>query len=818
VALNHLDQLDLACHALTRTAGFSSRELPTAEDLQGWLPTVNPAWRQDPQGPMRLAQLCAAGSKRSYGLSSLLDSAPSFMTRTGQGWQFRGGTTARKLLRLRLPLGTVHAAAAARAGRPSVGSPPTAIITDDVRYRLRQLGGVDNHVHVGTCLPFDGMFELLQQQVRLAPPRRLQLAQAETSTTFMDSEGIHFQSSHAITAGALLGMLLDSFLSDGTEDFDAFVDGRVTNSRFSEAVLEGRVWSFLHEPDQSRPGGPLWLSGGEELVPSVATDKAPPPANPYHRASQRKLDLLRKIVEGGNSNAYVHCVEDLLRCEALVHFSLIQGNRAGLREFLSVSNRLSRLRHSLPEQSRNVIGHGLPYLSGAMRLSGVELRTAEQFDGHKGVADLVRSLDAKLAGYEDAVAYIDPGTEPPRATWPICLIKTPEMVVDHRKGASSLAPCNLRFDLRPLFDLIHHTADLLIQFPAARKLIPGFDVAGDESAAPSWCFSLLFALFEKRLKEADDDIPDANAVRVHAGEDYYTPLQGLRRIQEAVRWVIPNKPYARIGHALALSPESTQSPDRQTGDQPLDEAFDDLTWAWSRLNNQSGREELVELLAEAITERGAELYGGDSVTPNVYLEAYEQRFNLDALQRLGLLAPSTFRNRLELMRNIDPPASESSADWITYTYLTRSELGDNCGSPLLDEVLLREVADAVRPLVHEAVCQSGSVIEACPTSNLIIGGIDDYQRHPMHRWAEDDQLSLTLNTDDPGLFSVTLADEYVHYWESSQRPVKDRSDAMERMVRMSNELMPSLSSPDEACAAVAEARAEFRAAGMSLPR
>jgi hypothetical protein len=813
--LNHLDHLDLACHGLTRVAAFSMRSLPEVDALEQWLEAANPPWRQDPGGPVRLSELCATEDNSSYALHSLLEAAPAFLEWTAEGWRFKAGPTARKLLRLRLPLGTVHAAAAARADKEAIGDPPTAVVSDDIRYLLQSIGAVDNHVHVGTCLPFDGMFELLQRQLRKAPPNRRQLKDGETAVNFIDSDGTPFISGHALAVAALIGKVLDAFLNDSAVDFKEFVSASVPNSRFAEALLTGQSWAFLHQRNPSRPCEPLWLSCGEELGPTIEVSDEGELSDPYQQGCQRKLDLLRRVVEGRADPAYIRCVEDLLRCEALAHFALVQGNRAGLREFLSVSNRLSRLRRSLPEQSRHVVGYGLPHLSRAMRLTGVELRTAEQFDNHAGFADLARSLDAKLAGYQDALERLDPHVEAPRATWPICLIKTPQAVAAP-EARPLVGPNALRFELRSMLELVRHTADLLIRFPSARRIVPGFDVAGDECAIPSWCFTLLFAVFDERLKETEGPVRHASTIRVHAGEDYFTPLQGLRRIYEAATWVIRTKPYARVGHALALSSAATQSPDRAPADQPLDEAFDDLVWAWGLLKDQPGQEDRSHLLATAVAERGEQIYELTQATPHDYLQAYEQRFELDSLLRLGVVARSAHGDSLTLMRELVPPVAGSMADRIMFTYLTDSESAAPCRSPLIDNVLLREVTDAVRPRVKRALRDHGTVIEACPTSNLIIGGIDDYSRHPLHDWLDDDAFGITINTDDPGLFSVTLADEYVHFWETSACTPSYRVKAVERMAEQSVKLMPSISDSTQAVKAVADTRAEFKAAGMSV--
>ncbi len=64
-----------------------------------------------------------------------------------------------------------------------------------------------------------------------------------------------------------------------------------------------------------------------------------------------------------------------------------------------------------------------------------------------------------------------------------------------------------------------------------------------------------------------------------------------------------------------------------------------------------------------------------------------------------------------------------------------------------DPVLVRHLADHQIPL------------EVCPTSNICTGAIKDWDQHParaLHRAG----VPITLNTDDPAIFSTTLAQEF----------------------------------------------------------
>jgi adenosine deaminase len=63
------------------------------------------------------------------------------------------------------------------------------------------------------------------------------------------------------------------------------------------------------------------------------------------------------------------------------------------------------------------------------------------------------------------------------------------------------------------------------------------------------------------------------------------------------------------------------------------------------------------------------------------------------------------------------------------------------------------------PGLVEYLRQSQTPLEMCPTSNIRLGVYPDYAAHPLRRlW--DAGLLITVNSDDPPLFSTTLNDEY----------------------------------------------------------
>ncbi len=69
---------------------------------------------------------------------------------------------------------------------------------------------------------------------------------------------------------------------------------------------------------------------------------------------------------------------------------------------------------------------------------------------------------------------------------------------------------------------------------------------------------------------------------------------------------------------------------------------------------------------------------------------------------------------------------------------------------------LRAVDD---PTLLDYLREHGIGIESCPTSNVQTSTVPGYGGHPLRTFV-DHGLLATLNTDDPGVSNITLADEY----------------------------------------------------------
>ncbi|MEM6457130.1 MAG: hypothetical protein AAF772_18725, partial [Acidobacteriota bacterium] len=74
----------------------------------------------------------------------------------------------------------------------------------------------------------------------------------------------------------------------------------------------------------------------------------------------------------------------------------------------------------------------------------------------------------------------------------------------------------------------------------------------------------------------------------------------------------------------------------------------------------------------------------------------------------------------------------------------------------------------LQDLVIDDLRRGGITIEANPTSNLLVGGLDSHAEHPVFRLQPVDlirnpdqiHIDVSISTDDPGLLQVNLAEEY----------------------------------------------------------
>ncbi|MBI3542343.1 MAG: adenosine deaminase, partial [Deltaproteobacteria bacterium] len=93
--------------------------------------------------------------------------------------------------------------------------------------------------------------------------------------------------------------------------------------------------------------------------------------------------------------------------------------------------------------------------------------------------------------------------------------------------------------------------------------------------------------------------------------------------------------------------------------------------------------------------------------------------------------------------------------------------GEACGPEnvweAIDELGARRIGHGIHSIQDPALVKrlerDGILLETCPTSNWVTRSVADWKEHPLPRFL-DAGVPVSVSTDDPGIFGVTLGEEY----------------------------------------------------------
>lgn len=439
----------------------------------------------------------------------------------------------------------------------------------------------------------------------------------------------------------------------------------------------------------------------------------------------------------------------LYRIEAIM-LGAISQRAPGLDVFVDLFERLSSLRRERFPKERYFEQAIRVHCKQSTTLRAMELRLGESI--HSVVRSRAESLAAEylfaLSGYH---AFAVAQDDPVRVTFPLGLVKTKSAT------ASRPEPEHWRFDPGGIYDIVESLIEILEACPSVAPFVDGLDVCGREEDVPNWLFAPAF----ERFARWSTSRRRVMTCRFHAGEFQASPLHGLRRIAEVLDFRIARSTPLRIGHALALRSDDWT----RLEEQPIDELLDDLVWALSELRAMDG----VSAELERALERG--VY---DALPKVYpsaerlgagvrelQEAYRARQNPVTLERIGFLQRTD--GRLSFADYRPSPDDCSIVERLVIEHLARrtSELPRAKAHFEWLGPLQLHLAEAYRLLARdlaERMRWRGAVIEVCPTSNVLVGGIRGYGGHPLAQLIDDGNV-VAVGSDDPSMFHAFAADE-----------------------------------------------------------
>lgn len=332
--------------------------------------------------------------------------------------------------------------------------------------------------------------------------------------------------------------------------------------------------------------------------------------------------------------------------------------------------------------------------------------------------------------------------------------------------------------------------------------IRGIDAASSEFDAPPEVFAQGFRYLKNHKLKGDlnhlkncIEEPKIYAT-YHAGEDFYDIVDGLRAIDECIKFG-NFKQGDRLGHALALGIDVKEYYLFKQNKLmlPKQTVIDNIVWL------------LAKIRKYGIAIHRNEINRLEKLFENIYFELYVSNYDKSHPLKEKHISHTTYFDAWKL-RGDDPYLYFEDLDIDVYekinlTYWERCRINDeypkvknirhnldakriiqayhfNPEIKKLGKLIKQfeishsytELVCAVQEKMMHEIKNCNIAIETNPTSNYLIGTFKRYAKHPITRFfnlgLESDseiikncpQISVSINTDDQGIFSTSLENEY----------------------------------------------------------
>ncbi|MEO5339986.1 MAG: hypothetical protein H7837_05615 [Magnetococcus sp. MYC-9] len=443
--------------------------------------------------------------------------------------------------------------------------------------------------------------------------------------------------------------------------------------------------------------------------------------------------------------------------------------------------------HAASPGSRNPLQEQCEAITAGGRVQRVEFRAS--FDDNDKIRCTVRDYLNRNRKSRVGITFSQQLAKEEDVDQPsgICALDDPA-IKDNRKSDSPRYVTLIRQYVNSVFN----TVQFAMRHPEILLLIRGLDVVNHERRTPNWVPGLVYHFYNEQIEKAYRNgcrkqswRPPPYRHTFHAGEDFWLPADGLRAVFEPIHFQILRRG-DRIGHGLVLGLDldrwAARSESRVTR---FGVHLDDLVWEWSLLRRGSIEGNLA-IVEEEIARTLEQIRGRDldnrvkgtvtlqsGLDIGVRWQAYERRFDYAQLKKWGLVggmaSDSWFRQ--DKVNELDKTADEE-VDRLYCEYLSKRSLWRALEEGCMVQVDERRIRrwQALQSFVIRLVAAGGITVEACPTSNVLISGINAYAEHPIFRLAPLDgsgRLQVSLNTDDPITFSQTVCLEYQHLYQAA---------------------------------------------------
>lgn len=275
----------------------------------------------------------------------------------------------------------------------------------------------------------------------------------------------------------------------------------------------------------------------------------------------------------------------------------------------------------------------------------------------------------------------------------------------------------------------------------------------------------------------------------HAGEDFLDLVDGMRAIDETIQFLNFSNG-DRLGHALALG-LNPKDHYQYKGNKVIlsrQDALDNFIWLYYRAGELNITIEplLEQQLCNNINELSREIYGDFCEKNQIELNKYNlycawklRGDHPDLYKSIKFSNPKLVLNQYEKAKYIDSKElrgyrNDNNISSLYYAYHFDYAVRKNGDVPFefsINEKYINLVCCIQKKLQFQ-IAEKGIMIECNPSSNFLISTFKDYKKHPItifnnldleidqHKVTVCPQISVSINTDDQGVFDTSLEYEY----------------------------------------------------------
>lgn len=325
--------------------------------------------------------------------------------------------------------------------------------------------------------------------------------------------------------------------------------------------------------------------------------------------------------------------------------------------------------------------------------------------------------------------------------------------------------------------------------------IMGIDGCGDELICRPEVFAHSFRFMKNHFSNNDnmlkrDQLPKLK-ITYHVGEDFLDIADGLRAVDEALTF-FEMEQGDRIGHGLVLAIDVDYWYEfkHDTINLTKHDILDNLAWMIAKTKelNLKDSHEILNYLEPLFDKYFMDIYGAkwgryddaliNGVNSNIYYLAWTLRGdNPDLYINGDVRHPNKllYWDRCSL-RNLDDPNIRNNKIitklYYLYHYDSNVKFYGSAEECFKVSSIYIKAVKQIQKYMQIKVCEKGIGIETNPSSNYLIGNFRRYDNHPIinmynnnlildyEKLNECNQMFVSINTDDQGVFGTLLENEY----------------------------------------------------------